>query len=232
MTSAADLFALQEIDLSRDAHRALIADIDYRLTENEALNAARGALEDAEDDLTLVTRQQRDLDARLADLDAKIKPIETRLYDGSVRNPRELEDLQKDINSLKRQRNALDDEGLTNIEALESATSAVAAARTALAEVEAIFKEREASLRSERSRAARESETLDSERSSRTQGMDPTALGMYEKLRSVKQGRAVARLERTSCSGCHISLPIHLVQRVKGGDTIVQCPNCERILAA
>jgi hypothetical protein len=33
MTSAADLFALQEIDLLIDARRAIIADIDARLGE-------------------------------------------------------------------------------------------------------------------------------------------------------------------------------------------------------
>src|SRR5687768_15237398 len=104
MTSAADLLALQEIDLKRDTRRALIADIESRLVETEELIAAREAVQAAELELSAIERQQRLLDQQLQDLDAKIRPLETKLYDGSVRNPKELGDMQKEVESLKAKR--------------------------------------------------------------------------------------------------------------------------------
>ena len=98
MTSAADLFGLQEIDLSRDNRRALIADINSRLGESEELIGAREEVKTAEAELEALRRDQRELDSRVQDLDAKIGPLDQKLYGGSIRNPRELTDLdEKDL---------------------------------------------------------------------------------------------------------------------------------------
>ena len=71
---------------------------------------------------------------------------------------------------------------------------------------------------------------LDAERGRWTDVIDAPTLGLYERLRSGRQGRAVARVERSICQGCRIGLPSHLVQRVRSGVVLVQCPSCERIL--
>jgi len=232
MTSAGDLLALQEIDLTRDARRALIADIEYRLGETEDLIAARDQVQTAEVTLEALQRRQRELDAQIEDLDAKIRPLETRLYDGSVRNPKELTDLQRDVESLKARRGRLDDEALNNMDAIETGQGALAEARRTLAAVEAAWRSDQEELREEKSRAERESASLEDERRRRTAGMDAGSLGAYETLRAHKQGRAVARIERGGCQGCRISLPTHIVQRVRAGEALVNCPSCERILVS
>jgi predicted nucleic acid-binding Zn-ribbon protein len=230
MTSAADLFALQEIDLRRDARRALIADIESRLGETEELIAAREAVENAERELEQIRRQQRDLETQLADLDAKIQPIEKRLYDGSVRNPKELTDLQKEVNGWKAHRSELDDQGLSLLEALELAAAALSTSQEQLRQAEAYWQADQENLQVQKSSAEADSAKLEAERNQHTQGMEKAALGLYEGLRAVKQGRAVARVERGACQGCRISLPTHIVQRVRTSASLVQCPSSERIL--
>jgi predicted nucleic acid-binding Zn-ribbon protein len=230
MTSAADLLALQDIDLRRDSRRALIADIDSRLGETEAVLEAREVLDAAKIELNGRRSEQRALDAQLQDLDAKIKPIETKLYDGSVRNPKELTDLQREIESLKARRNKLDDDGLALLEAVEAASVAFKAAEEALRAAEADWQTDQSDLVADRARAERETETLDQERGRWTSVIDAPSLGLYESLRQKRQGRAVARLERGACQGCRLTLPTHVVQRVRMGTVLVQCPSCERIL--
>ncbi len=44
------------------------------------------------------------------------------MYDGSVRNPKELTDMQRELDHFKAQRGKLDDEGLELIEAIEETT--------------------------------------------------------------------------------------------------------------
>lgn len=232
MTSAADLFALQEIDLRRDARRAVIADIESRLDETEEIRSARQAVEDAEEDLQGLQRLQRSLDAKLADLDAKLQPLEKKMYDGSVRNPKELTDMQKELEILKGQRGKLDDEGLELIEAVEEMTRLLAEQRQALKQAEARWQEEKSELLDQKSEAESEFASLEGQRGNQTADMDRSMLGLYESLRTSKAGRAVAEVVRGQCQGCRLTLPTHLVQRLRGGGVLIQCPNCERILVA
>ncbi len=50
--------------------------------------------------------------------------------------------------------------------------------------------------------------------------MDASALGLYEILRTKKQGRAVAQVVRGNCQGCRITLPTHMDQPVRAGVTL------------
>jgi predicted nucleic acid-binding Zn-ribbon protein len=232
MTSASDLYALQELDLRHDTRRALIADIDSRLTETDELVAARERVDEAGSQVESLRRQQRDIEARIEDLDAKVQPLEKKLYDGSVRNPKELTDMQKEVDSLKAQRGRLDEEALRLMEAVEAAAGALEDARKGLEATESAWETDQRDLRAERARAEQENATLEDERGRRTQGMDISALGLYEALRKTKQGRPVARVERGNCQGCRVTLPTHVVQRVRIGSELVRCPRCERILVA
>jgi uncharacterized protein len=232
MTSTADLFALQEIDLRRDARRAVIADIEARLDEPENVRAARQAAQETEEDLADLQTLQRKSDDRLEDLDAKIKPLEIKMYDGSVRNPKELTDMQKEVDSLKKQRGKLDDAGLEVIEAIEETSRLLAQQREALRQAETQWKQDHEELLEQKSEAEGDFATLDKERNGRTADMDRAMLGLYESLRTSKAGRAVALVVRGSCQGCRITLPTHLVQRMRGGGVLIQCPNCDRILVA
>ena len=231
MTSAADLYALQEIDLQRDARRALIADVEARLGETEELIEAREAVGDAQAAVERLRKRARDLDDELADLDAKMRPLETRLYNGSVRNPKELSDMQRELQNLKARRSKLDDDGLALIEAQERAQKTLVEAQTEAREAELRWRDGQEALRAQKKRAEAEMARLDGERELRLRTMDAPAIGLYESLRATKQGRAVTKVLRETCQGCRISLPSHLVQRMRAGAT-VQCVSCERILVA
>jgi predicted nucleic acid-binding Zn-ribbon protein len=230
MTSAADLYGLQEIDLTRDSRRALVADIESRLGEPEDLIAARDLVQTAEADLDSLRRRQRDLESRVQDIEAKIAPLEKKLYDGSVRNPKELTDLQKEDELLKQQRRQLDDQDLELMDAIDEAAKALEAAKTRAAELEQAWRQDVADLTATRERAVAEMARLDQERARRVADMDRAVLGIYENLRPKKAGRAVARVERGACQGCRLSLPTHIVQRTRSASALVQCPSCERIL--
>jgi uncharacterized protein len=232
MTSAADLLALQEIDLRRDGRRALIADIESRLGETDELKAARDSASRAAAELEQLRRRQHDIDSQLQDLDAKINPVERKLYDGSVRNPKELTDMQKELDIFKGRRSKLDDTGLELIETLEAAAKSLEQAKTTLRKAEANWQLDQEDLLTEKSEAETDYKRMESERSLRVEAMDRSAVGMYENLRLTKQGRAVARVERGNCQGCRITLPTHLVQRLRTGGMLVQCPSCERILVS
>lgn len=210
----------------------MIADIEARLGETEALAEARENVDDASYALERLQRRQRESEAELQDMDAKIVPLESKLYGGSVRNPKELTDLQKELDSLKQRRSKLDDQGLALIDSVEAATAGLEAAKQELAAVEADWQAEQKHLGATKAKAVSEQAGLDGQREQHSRGMDVAALGKYEALRGMRQGRAVAKIERGTCQGCRISLPTHLTQRVRAGGELIQCPSCERILVA
>jgi predicted nucleic acid-binding Zn-ribbon protein len=149
-----------------------------------------------------------------------------------VRNPKELTDLQKELDIFKANRGKLDDQGLQLIESLDSANRALTSAKQDLAEIESDWKASQSQLSADKIKSENDYAALDAQRGNRTKGMDASALGLYESLRTKKQGRGVARVERGTCQGCRLTIPTYLTQTVRAGVTLVQCPSCERILVA
>jgi predicted nucleic acid-binding Zn-ribbon protein len=232
MTTTADLYGLQEVDLRRDARRALIADIESRLAETDELIEAREEAADAEAQADRLRKDQRELEAQIQALDAKVGPLEHKLYSGEVRNPKELSDLQKELEMFKAQRRKMDDEALGGLEVIEVATAGAREAKDEANRIEAAWIASQGTLRETKADAEAELERLEAERTVRTTGMDRNMLGLYETLRKSKNGRAVARLDRGNCLGCNVTLPTNMVSRVRQADFLVQCPRCERILIA
>jgi predicted nucleic acid-binding Zn-ribbon protein len=232
MTLIADLWALQEIDVALDARRASLEDAEGQLGETEDLLAARGRAEEAAGAARAARSAQRDLEQQADALRAKIGPLETKLYGGSVRNPKELADLQADIDQLKRQLSTIEDRDLEALTLLEECDAEARATRAEAESLEAAWAEEQLELRSKASRLREEIASEDARRRDQAERIAAGTLRDYDRLRAARGGRALAKLDRNLCLGCRISLPQNTVSRARGGGALVHCPNCERILVA
>jgi predicted nucleic acid-binding Zn-ribbon protein len=232
MTRTADLWRLQETDTALDARRASLHDAEARVGESDELIALRARHQDAQRALHDVQTLQKDIDVEAETLKAKIGPQETRLYSGQIKNPKELADLQADIDQLKRHLAAVEDRDLDAMSQVESAQGDARALAGELAALEAAWSAEQAELKDRIERLTGEIAALDAERTEQAQSIEPELLKRYEHVRRTHQGRAVARLDRNLCTGCRISLPTNVVNRARAGGALVHCPNCERILYA
>ncbi|HEY8172886.1 MAG TPA: C4-type zinc ribbon domain-containing protein [Dehalococcoidia bacterium] len=232
MTRIGDLWQLQEIDSALDARRASLEDADARLGESEDIAAARVVLDERAAAVRHAEGTQKDVELQADDLKSKIGPAEQKLYSGSIKNPKELSDLQADIDQLKRQLSATEDRDL---EALTAVEAAEAERRIAAAEVDALesaWRDEQTELRDRVARLRSEIADYEEQREERLEYVDSSLLPTYDQLRRAHQGRAVAKLDRNLCLGCRISLPVSTVNKARAGNALVQCPNCERILYA
>ena len=209
MSRLSDLVRLQETDLALDTRRASLADADARLGETEVIVALR---------------------VRVDELRAKIAPAEQKLYSGSIKNPKELADLQADIDQLKRHLSSVEDRDLEALAAAETAQGDLRAAETELAALEQAWRDEQTALHDRIDQATAEIAAFEAERLQQAAAIDPELLARYDHIRRVHQGRGVAKLDRNLCLGCRISLPVSAVNRARAGNVLVQCPNCERIL--
>jgi hypothetical protein len=97
-------------------------------------------------------------------------------------------------------------------------------------DMEARWQAEQESLRQQRDVLQREIRELGRRRSGQEVTIDAEMMRQYEALRALHQGRAVAKVERGICQGCRITLPMHVLQRARRGNHLVQCTSCERIL--
>lgn len=232
MTRFAGLLRLQEIDSALDARRASRDDARSRIGESEEVIAARASADERARALRSSEGAQKDVELQADELKTKIAQAEEKLYSGRIKNPKELADLQADVDQLKRQLSATEDRDL---EALGAAEDAAAAARAAAAEASALegaWRDEQAELTERADRLDGEIAELEVQRNEQARDIDADVLQVYDHVRRAHQGRGVARVDRNLCLGCRISLPMNVVNRARAGSTLAQCPNCERILFA
>lgn len=230
MTPAAELLALQETDLALDRVTARLADIEAELGESEELVEARQRVEEKQQVVAGLRSRQADLEVEVEDARAKASEVEKKLYGGSVRNPKELEDLQADATSLRGQTRKREDALLAVLVELEEAEGELKAAQSVYQELDERWRAAQQQLEAERASIEPEVPRLQEKRAKQCHGMDRAALDLYQLLRERRDGQAVARVERGMCQGCRITLPMSVLQKARTGLDLVQCVSCERIL--
>lgn len=187
------------------------------------------ALEAREGDLR---REQAKADADVEQVRSRVSRDRARLDAGQVSSPRELENLQSEIESLLRRQSDLEDVELDVMERLEAAQSRL---KEAGAERASIVADGQAAT-ARRDAALAELAELSGkagERRAVVLAEEPADLiELYERLRVQHGGVGAAALRRGQCQGCHLSLnTVDLnAMRAAAEDEVVRCEECRRIL--
>ena len=230
MSKARNLYELQEIDLKIDSKRKMLADVSSRIGESDSLNQARSHLIAEEQQLAEVQRKQRELEAEVEDLKAKVSTAEGKLYGGTLKNPKELSSLQEQAKNYRKKISELEDRILDIMAEMEAVGQQITVRRKEIDSIEAEWRAEQASLLQEQAEINTELSELEDRKKESNSKIDAASLELYRLLREKRQGRAVAKVERGMCQGCRISLPMSEMQRVKQSQEVVQCGSCERIL--
>jgi len=230
VSQVVDIRTLQEIDDEASALRASLEEVQRRQKGSAELDAARARFAAAESELAAARKEQRRIDGEVDDLTARITPEEKRLYDGSVRNPKELGNIQHEVENLKANRSRLEDALLEVLARVETAESENASSQQALARSEARRAAEETDLARESERLNAAIASSDSRRTAQKAKILPRSLTVYEEVRRRHSGNAVARIAGGNCAGCRVAVPETVRRRAFSGDELAQCPNCGRIL--
>ena len=210
------------------------------LPERIEVDAAKRAEDEAAESLATLDeqrhelgRQQKRFDDEISSITSHVEEVEATLYGGTVRAPKELTDLQSELNSLKRHRRDVEDQQLDVMEQLEP----VDAERAKLLDVASkAAEQREAAT----ARLDAASEVINSDldslaarRAELAEPLDDALLTSYDQLRTRFGGVAIAQLSGGRCSGCHLSLPAVELDTIKRAPAAqqVSCPECGRLLA-
>jgi predicted nucleic acid-binding Zn-ribbon protein len=229
MTQIHQLYKLQETDVEIREKTKRLKEVMAAQQESKALLAAREKRDTAVTNYQQWQGKHNNLTLELTSLRNKAKNSETRLYSGKVTNPKELTDLQHEIDSLARRADALDEEVLEALLYLEEAEVEKEAEEAAYTETFAKWEKSAADYKVEQNEVALRIHKLMQLRKEQASVVDPKLLQEYETLAKKKQGTAIARVRVDMCLGCRLTVSTIKVTQAKQGEK-VYCGGCGRIL--
>ncbi|HEX2073968.1 MAG TPA: C4-type zinc ribbon domain-containing protein [Geodermatophilus sp.] len=224
--------AAEDVALTQLAHRK------RTLPEVAAVEAAAEAEQEYAAEVVRAETEVRDLEREVKRLEGDVDTVRQRaakdqkLLDSGSVSPKEMTNLQHELQSLARRQSDLEDQELELMEQLETAEATLTAAREGQAKAQA---ERE---RAEQLRDDALADIADGTARHETARAEAAAtipadlLALYERIRTQTGGTGAAMLKARQCQGCRIELFGKELSAVRNADPheVVRCDNCGRIL--
>ena len=229
-----ELYTLQELDWVRIEKQQALGEVRAELADNSSLSRARLRLERLEARYIHQNALRRDAQLVVEQIETREQSVEGRLYGGAVTNPRELEAFQEEQSMLRRQKAEAEDVLLEHMVATDELQEALTGARESVSTLEEERRQRLPILHEQEHTLSVELEELERRRSALLPQFSPQILSTYETLLTSRGGHAVSKVESARgmdiCGACRIALPRSDTERLRIGESLVQCNNCRRIL--
>ena len=232
MSAALGLYRLQQVDSQIDQIQVRLKAIQQTIENDVVLRAANEHFTEADDKHKNAERALKVSESEVEKQQIKIQQTEASLYGGTVHNPKELQDLQKDIVSLKRHLETLEERQLEAMLAVEDDEKDLQTAKIDLDRVQANLKEQNKDLTKESETLRKDLERLNSERQAVVTDIASQALNVYDQLRKQKRGIAITTVTDNSCEACGTTLTPSQQQTARSTTQLFHCPTCGRILFA
>ncbi len=204
---------------------AATSELEKYKTDIEKAQKELEALE-SEDRESMVAR--RELEQALAEGESQIRLKRMRLT--SVRNERELQALEHEIEALKQNNQNLESELLARVEAAETRSRRISELKAEINRLQTEWREAEKSNAERLEELKVKLAKKTGEREALAAQIDPSLLQRYQLILDRRGGVALAAARGGACLGCCMQLPPQLFNEVQRALTIQFCPNCQRIL--
>ena len=232
MTTAKQLYDLQELDLALSEYQSRLLSIDTELADKSKVAALGAEIESLNSSLGELQAGREELEPPHRKIQEQIQEEEAKLYGGSITNIRELEAIGNETAALKEQFQVLDEQLLASMELMEASQERVRTLKEELARAKKQRQSAHSKLTGEKTRLTDMVKDVETQRIGMAANIQATDLRRYETLRLSKGGLAIAKVERGLCRGCLMALPTHQLQRARTGRETVLCSTCGRILFA
>jgi predicted nucleic acid-binding Zn-ribbon protein len=224
--------AAEDVALTQLAHRR------RTLPEAAAVEAAEEAERALSGDVVRAETEVRDLGREVKRLESDVETVRQReikdqrqMDSGSV-SPKELTNLQHELDSLKRRQSDLEDQELELMERLEVAEAALKSAQEGLEKAKADL-ERAVQLRDDAlADIADGTSRHEAARAEVAAGISEALLALYDRVRKQTGTSGAAPLRHRACQGCRIELYGNELAAARNADPheVLRCENCSRIL--
>ncbi len=190
--------------------------------------AARSNVEATRDQAKQSEKEQKRIDGDIEAKKGTVQKFKTQLL--SIKKNDEFHALQHEIQAVETEIRSLEDREIEFMEQLESFKKTIqaeeAACKATVAQLEAQITELEKRHQLIDGQLAE----LQKSRAELASVVDPSTLGLYDRIMKSKKDAAVVSIHLGNCQGCHIKLTTQTINNVKANEGIISCTNCARIL--
>ena len=226
----ATLFQLQQLDLELERLAGEQQAAAKFLQENARIQQLRMEHNAVQQQLHSDLQTQKEAEWTLEELNRRLRIQEQRLYSGLVSNPKELNSLQQEMQHLRAQQSHQEERTLEVMEAAEFLQEEAQRKAEALKQAEEDWSKESAAMMKRCDQLEVRKQEVQAKRVQLVAGMDAEFVSRYDALRRSKQGRAVSKVEQSSCQWCRVILTPSELQRVRISSELQTCSNCGRIL--
>ena len=199
------------------------------LESNAQLQEAKSTLELASSRKQKITRDLKNRESDAAEKKIKIEQIGSSLYGGTIHNPKELQGLQDELESLKRHLATLEDQELEEMIAFENVQNDCNFASEQYKEIFDRVSLENSDLIIEHDILLKEGERLEVERQATMQSIEQKHLMLYNEIREQRHGIAVTTISDNSCDSCGAVLTPAQQQSAHHSHQLFRCLSCGRI---
>ncbi len=226
---------MQELDSKADqlrhqrSHLAELAVIDSLTTQRRDVDDRARDARIVVDDLAV---EQQKIDADVEQARARRTRDQERIDRGEISNPKDLQRMLGELESLQRRVTTLEDEELEVMQKVEDAQRELDTLTSELAEIDQQLAVLTVARDEKTTELDRELSGIVAERTPVAAGLPEDLLALYDRLREQKGGIGAAPLQARRCGGCMLSLDPAELSVIRGASTdeVVRCEECQRIL--
>lgn len=202
--------------------KAIEDDSSVRLAEI-TLRAQRGTLLKNEQD-------QKKLDADSSTLSTKIREDETRLYNGKVKSPKEMVELQQEIAHQKQRLTELEERSFECLTENETLAANVAKAEAELRNMLTTRSSGLENLRADAEESTSDLKKLKASYNEHRAALPAEIIAHFDRLLLSKNNIAVALVDDDSCGVCGTLLSKQVILSSRSAASPNVCPTCNRML--
>lgn len=232
MNPANYLFRLQKLDIKISQILRDLGEVEQKLKDDQLLILAKSQHSEAMQNLTAAQNQLTAIEQQVNQQKIKIEQSESTLYSGTVKNPKELQDIQGEISSLKRQLSKLEDQQLDAMLRIEDLEKCETIAKEHLDFVDSQAGSEKRGYVEKMDLLNKEYERLNLEFVAAKGSVPAEYFTLYTSIKSTKRGIAVSEIQEGSCSACGSPITPGEWQSARMSEEIKYCPSCGRILFA
>jgi predicted nucleic acid-binding Zn-ribbon protein len=225
----ARLIVLQTVDIKIQEMERLKDEIPQRIALlEEIIRKGEEKVLQERTELDQLTKERRKKEKDLDEEIDRVKKTEARVFE--IKTNKEYQAVLKEIENAKKLNREREEEILEILERLEEMQKRLGKGEKSL---EARRKEHQRQIAELKQKAASFAEEMAEEvrqREEREKEIPQSLLSKYRMLLEKRQGVAVARVINGVCQACNMNLRPQLYIELQKQDTLIVCPNCNRIL--
>ncbi len=222
---------------------ASLQDIDREIREKNILKRARSAqIQGKEDEIQAKKSEFALLQAEWAERDKERRQKEQVLQEDSskatekrmrmtrLKNIKELQAVQREIDQIKENNKQREEELITILEDLEARSALVKEKEEELKKLEEEWNGKKGGIETEVTRLEQALVEASTGRQAIAVQLDGDLMQRYELIFSRRGGMAVVTVSGGICQGCYMNIPPQLWNEIIKSETLNLCPSCHRIL--